>query len=159
MYDRSTTKSGQRLQAQAVSEAALQSTGVHPVWKDCVGTSRENPDSARCREPLGARELIVRFEDAPSRTPPSVLGFAYVPGVIATVLVDRVRHVAERSDTAIGELLGGVMAHEIMHLLIGSKEHDPGGLMQATWTDDDVKHGRIWSLQLTRSQRDSLLVN
>lgn len=159
MYDRGTTKASQRLQAQTVSDAALSSAGVRPVWKICADARSETSDSESCADPLGPRELIVRFEDAPPQTARDVLGFAYVPGVVATVLVDRVREMARRSDASIGELLGGVIAHELMHLLRGTNGHERGGLMRATWSDDDIRHGRIWSLQLTRGQQDSALMN
>ena len=159
MYDRGTARAGQRLQARTVSDVALNAAGLRPVWRVCGGVGSDTSDSGTCADPLGTRELIVRFEDAPRHTPPDVLGFAYVPGVVATVLVDRVREMARRSDTSIGELLGGVMAHELMHLLRASRGHESGGLMRATWSDDDVRHGKIWSLQLTPSLRDSALLN
>jgi hypothetical protein len=96
------------------------------------GRRRERvPDG--CIEPPDAGQLILRLARGRRSIAPQVLGYAFVPGVVGTALVDRTREAARRARMPAGVVLGGVVAHEISHLLFGSA-HARHGLMQAVWT-------------------------
>jgi len=40
------------------------------------------------------------------------------------------------------ELLGRTMAHEVGHLLLGTNQHGPHGLMRASWSGADLRRNR-----------------
>jgi len=52
---------------------------------------------------------------------------------MATVYLRRIEAIAQGSLATKGQLLGHAAAHEIGHLLLGTLEHSPGGIMKADW--------------------------
>jgi len=55
-----------------------------------------------------------------------------------------------------GELLGRAMAHEVGHLLLGTREHAAAGLMRGKWTSRELKTNRGADWQLSRGEAASL---
>jgi hypothetical protein len=128
-----------RRDAQATASRILRNAGVKVRWRSC-GPARTSAVGKvpPCSAPLGGGELIVRLDRSTTRTDPAALGFSFVPGVVATALIDRIRDTAFRTGTASGALLGAVIAHEIMHLLVGPTHLD-AGLMRPVWTDAEIR--------------------
>jgi hypothetical protein len=87
-------------------------------------------------------EVIVRIVRAPRAiTDVEVLGYSHVDaylrqGTLATVFADRVRALAAALRIDTGALLGRAITHEIGHLLLGSLDHSPEGLMRGHWSKD-----------------------
>ena len=50
---------------------------------------------------------------------------------------------------ALSQILGRAMAHEIVHLLLGTTSHTGLGLMKGEWTAEDLRFNE--SLELTRA--------
>ncbi|MGH9429298.1 MAG: hypothetical protein ACRD2L_23695, partial [Terriglobia bacterium] len=68
------------------------------------------------------------------------LGFAAATedgGVVATIFYDRIQSVGQGGD--LSGMLGLAIAHELGHLLLGSKAHTPAGIMQPRWTRKDLQ--------------------
>ena len=45
------------------------------------------------------------------------------------------------------EILGGILAHEIGHLLLAESSHSGTGVLRARWGDQDLRmiaYGRLW---------------
>jgi hypothetical protein len=89
--------------AQAEAEAILRQAGVDISWLNCWSIDREPADaSPRCRQPLGATDLVLRIGSAkPDNAHPFVsLGFSLVNAAdgkapyLATVYADLVGNVA-----------------------------------------------------------------
>lgn len=51
------------------------------------------------------------------------------------------------------QVLGRTMAHEIVHLLLGTPAHVESGLMRREWTTDDLRMGGRVPMELTSAQR------
>jgi hypothetical protein len=147
-------ESGDRSVKEA--HAILAEAGLAPEWIACAPAP---PAADRCAVPLGSAEVAVRVIPA---SPPSAspargklpLGYALVDpqtksGTLATVYVDRVRWLADASESDVAALLGRAIAHEIGHLLLGTNRHAPLGLMRAVWSRDAVRGGRAaeWRFQ------------
>jgi hypothetical protein len=128
-------------------------SGLRPRWRLCGGRRKADHTCGAVPEP---GELIVRFMRATQRTPADLLGFSYVPGIVATVLVDRVRAFSERSDTERGILLGAALAHELAHLLVGAPSHADRGLMRASWGDEEIRRAGAQGFALTPADREQL---
>ena len=119
------------------------------AWSAC-----ETGDA--CNQPPTANELVVRLVRGPridTGANQLVLGEASVgtsdrAGILATIYVDRVQLMANRSGTDATSLLGRAIAHEVGHLLLASTAHSARGLMRARWTPDDLRRNdRIdWTL-------------
>jgi len=70
------------------------------------------------------------------------LGFSYISAEttnwLATVFIDHIDAIATRCRIEPGILLGRTVAHEVGHLLLGTNEHPPHGLMRAHWADTSL---------------------
>ena len=122
----------------------FEKSGVAVDWEVCrVRESAEASDGPACAGPVEANEFTLRIvteestRHAADRDVPEVLGYSVISadhlGIMATVLFRRVDNLAERSGNDTPSLLGRVMAHEVGHLLLGSNEHAPIGLMRSVW--------------------------
>jgi hypothetical protein len=84
----------------------------------------------------------------------TTLGEAFVnsrtrTGALATVYANRVADLAAVCGVRAGLLLGRAMAHEIAHLLLGTREHAHAGLMRAHWPADVIRDAQDETWQLT----------
>lgn len=139
---------GDRLaRARATVDGIMKTAGVAVTWTQCP-----------CPSPAGATELIVRLTGATTASEPASLGFSYVDvdhkaGTLATVFADRVSALAGAAGIDDSELLGHAMAHEISHLLLGTREHDHYGLMRGLWTANELVKPRPFDWMLSNSER------
>lgn len=135
-----------RQHAEVAAGNILQEAGVATSWIDCpVGASSTEdcssprvssldfvvnllPYSMSERLHLGGRVLGVAIE-----------GNGKDFGFIASVFYDVVKERAAEHQQDIGELLGDAIAHELGHLLLGTKSHSGGGLMSAFWSGSRLR--------------------
>ena len=135
-YDTAGLPSAVLEQAQERAGATLAAVGIRPIWRPCHATI--------CVPKPKARELDIRIVKAMGTTNRASLGFAFVDleqraGTLATVYVDRVDTLARDAGVDRGDLLGRAIAHEIGHLILGTNQHAPHGLMRATWKSDELR--------------------
>ncbi len=104
--------------------------------------------------------MIVRIVAAPPQAKPGSLGYSLVDlqqrsGNLATILANRVESMATAANFDPGVLLGRAIAHELAHLLIGTTEHSPHGLMRAHWDLRDLERDlqRDWVLSRDEGTR------
>src|SRR5215467_11944137 len=149
IYDAYGVPADHLAKARATTEGIMKATGVAVTWIQCP-----------CPSPVGARELIVRIIAASPASNPASLGFSFVDvdhkaGTLATVFVDRVHALAAAAAADDGELLGRAMAHEIAHLLLGTRDHERHGLMRGQWTTTELaqQHPSDWLLSRDEAAR------
>lgn len=123
----------------------MEAAGVAVVWPVCP-----------CLWPVGSGELVARITAASAASTPGALGFSFVDtgqkaGTLATVFADRVQSLAAFAGADEGELLGRVIAHEIAHLLIGTRDHGTRGLMRGEWRASEVALQRPSDWRLART--------
>jgi hypothetical protein len=144
LYDLANVPAGMLERASAVATQELAQAGVMVTWEKGDSTSLEaritdmsDPRSGPAR---GGREyLAVRLvHGIPAGVYAGATGYALPfarQGAHATIFYDRVENLL--SSSAVGpsvcKILGGAMAHEIGHVLLGSKEHSAQGIMKACW--------------------------
>lgn len=135
--------------ARQIASAILGRAGIQAFWLECALPGAVTADDP-CTQPLKRNELLVRILAAGSadrRPRADTLGFAFVDvdagtGSLATVYADRVAMMAQEAGIASAELLGRTVAHEIGHLLLGTNQHAPHGLMRASWSGADLRRNR-----------------
>jgi hypothetical protein len=59
-------------------------------------------------------------------------------GTVADIFTDRLMELSSTRKWAVGPLLGGLMAHELGHLLLGPASHSKGGIMRTRWGEKDL---------------------
>jgi hypothetical protein len=132
--------------ARATAEEIMKSVGVAMTWPQCP-----------CLSPVRPDELVIQITAARPASAPGSLGFSFVDigrkaGTLATVFADRVHALAAIAGVDDGELLGRVIGHEIAHLLIGSRDHGPRGLMRGEWRASELAQQRPSDWVLSRSE-------
>ena len=139
--------------ARETFRAILEPAGIAADWRNCGAVAARAPSSPSCDHSLELREVVVRLVASGQSSPSRVLGFSSVGiqqgvGSLATVLVDRVEVMADRTQSEAGKLLGRVVAHEVGHLLLGTAAHSATGLMRAHWNDEEARrdHPMDWLL-------------
>lgn len=112
----------------------LGQAGVEVVWLDCRFAVVS--DAATCESLAEANCLRVRILAPPRRDfRGTVFGFAIHP-LLASVYYEYAVRLAKKDNAEheIPLILGGIMAHEIGHLMLGPSSHSSAGIMQAKWT-------------------------
>lgn len=140
---------GEMRTARRTASAILEGAGIQAFWLECALPGAVTADDP-CTKVLERNELLVRIVSAGSpdrRLHADTLGFAFVDGdagggSLATVYADRVATMAQDAGIDAAELLGRTMAHEIGHLLLGTNQHAPHGLMRASWSGADLRRNR-----------------
>jgi hypothetical protein len=121
--------------ARQSAGVTLAAAGIDPIWRPCHVQG--------CVARPKPREVIVRLVKATALSERESLGCAAIDvaahaGTLATIYVDRVDTLAARAHVDSAELLGRAIAHEIGHLILGTVDHAPFGLMRATWKADEL---------------------
>lgn len=145
-----TTLPGERASALAAATAILAAAGLDITWVACDAVFVRRDVDNPCVTPLAANELAIRFVRLPpsqGRADQIALGHSLVDtrlraGALATVYVDRVAALAATCRLDVRTLLGRAIAHEIGHLLLGTADHAPAGLMRAAWSQHALRHER-----------------
>jgi hypothetical protein len=116
-------------QAEMVASRVLAQADVTVRWKGARHETVAAED--------GAVQIdLMVTDEAASSDHPGALGYAYPfakTGLQVVIFANRVAAM-DRHD----EVLGHVIAHEIGHVLIGTLEHSPSGVMRAHWSKSDV---------------------
>lgn len=140
---------GEMRTARHTASVILERAGIRAFWLECALPGAVTADDP-CKEPPRRNEVVVRVVTAGSmdrRPHADTLGFAFVDvdaghGSLATVYADRVAAMARDAGIDSAELLGRTMAHEVGHLLLGTNQHGPHGLMRASWSGADLRRNR-----------------
>jgi hypothetical protein len=149
VYDTTDLTAATLMESRQATEDVLRAPNVQVVWRTCpagrasttghdAGPGHAVTDQADCERPLDSQELVMRITTARPETAPDWLGYSYVDtarrtGTLATVFADRIRSAAGRLGMETGTLMGRAMAHELIHLILGTTAHARTGLMRPDW--------------------------
>ena len=142
--------------ASAEREAGriLIASGLQPDWMECPVAPRPL-ESGPCQSALQATDLRLRIlpVSVQNKYQDSVFGFAVHPA-LASVYYDYAQRRAKVDDAEfeLPVILGGVMAHELGHLLLGSNGHSATGIMQPRWDPSQIRLLMMGDLQFTPEQ-------
>ena len=152
----------QRNKATAETSRIFAQSGIDLAWTYCP--PRPSPNSARAceSEPVPGqirvrvlgRQLTGIFQD-------SVFGFATAP-TFATVYYESAKLLVNTEsgrESYLPVVLGGVIAHEIGHLLLGENQHTVNGIMQARWDIWQIQQLLKGALQFTPRQAIRMRIN
>jgi hypothetical protein len=126
----------------------LKHSGVEIEWVPCAPSPRD--EVVVCTEhraPAGLTVVIVRLVDkAPQVTREldkkvrPLIGWADLDSFGIIILYQTACTMAQNEPRAAskGQILGHAVAHEIGHLLFGSRDHSAAGIMKANYSRDDL---------------------
>jgi len=127
--------------AKYMATKVLAGAGVTVEWLE------GEPPSDRQQTYCGERLIIAFDAKAPARFSTRAVAYSDLTAGSETAIhcfYDRVSHF--RDHHRMPEYLGGLLAHEIAHVLQGVARHSIVGVMKAQWTDhdfDELVHGRL----------------
>lgn len=104
--------------------------------------------------------VVVIAPRVPADYLPGALGYALPDaeiGVSAMVFYDRIERFKGSGEIDLPTLLGHAMAHEIGHVLLGTIEHSPAGIMKARWSQADFQAAGLRFMTFTALQREEIL--
>jgi hypothetical protein len=160
IYDSAGVLAGNRARAFKRAGDILARADLSIDWRDCPAGGVLARGA--CAAAPGSGELVVRLVRSPKDDPnPRALGNALIDtatgsGTLATVFVDRVTAISQQGRLDTWSTVGGVMAHEIGHLLLGSNSHSDTGLMREIWSLKDLTRNRPDDWLFSAAQREEL---
>jgi hypothetical protein len=120
------------------------------------GTSSRHPVS---RDDIRDHLVLRLVRDYPERSLPRALGYSLPDarfGVNATVFYDRIETVSKMGDVSLSAMLGHAIAHEIGHVLLGTTDHSPSGIMKARWVRADFRQAGMGLMQFTAREGEAI---
>ena len=149
------------IRAEREAGLILSAAGLQPVWLECP-VKPPTPESPEpCQKATQATDLRLRILPASiqNKFQDSVFGFAVHPA-LASVYYDYAERRAKVDDAEfeLPVILGGVIAHELGHLLMGSDAHSASGIMQPRWDPNQVRLLLMGTLQFTPEQTKRMIL-
>jgi len=134
--------------AHATADRIFHEAGIQLEWMTCrMPTSLEGD---ACATPLRSNgEFVVRLQASsnPNIAAHAALGSSLLDvrnggGVLITIDPRMVRTVAANAMVDPSIVLGRAVAHELGHLLMGTAEHSPQGLMRELWSQLELRQNK-----------------
>lgn len=148
-YDRFNVPQSDLRTAQTLAAAILRAAGIDTAWLNCyVGNRKALNTSPRCDQSPDSADVILRITALRQETDHLVtMGSSLVSQEreapwLATIFADRVLDVAQSASTNAAGILGLAIAHELGHLLLGTRAHAETGLMRAGWSHYELRRAR-----------------
>lgn len=132
-------------EAKEVASFLLAKANVRLLWGDCAIKEDQPSNDPICHLRITPRDLQLHILDrqmakrANKRS--RCMGYAVLTngqGSFASVFHHKAEELASLRIATLGSILGGMIAHEIGHLL-GIRQHSRQGLMRASWDDQDMR--------------------
>ena len=134
--------------AKGTAGRIFRDAGVAIVWRD-------HSDPA-----TGATELFVRIVRRWLNLPGDDFGIAFVGGdgrgVQADIFYSGIEQLTNDTSASAAQIMGHVMAHELGHLFLGMNSHSSLGIMQAHWTDQQLRLMSKGILKFDKRQAEAI---
>ena len=143
-------------EAKETASWALREAGIRLLWVECAAGAG-GPIEPGCRLPITPLDLQIRLIDEGMAKRLGrraiCMGLAIVTdesASLAVVYAHRGRELGANNLATQGQILGGIMAHEIGHLL--RVPHAAQGLMRPVWDDQSLKDLAKGRLRFSEAQ-------
>jgi hypothetical protein len=141
--------------AEQMAGDVLDAAGIEITWRECP-----------CPPELGPHEFWLHLlKNRPPRIRGDATGFAVLmhgqEGAVsyAGVVWPAVEEVASSLETEISDVLGATVAHEIGHILLGSKTHTRGGIMSSRFERAEMRMAASGELRFSPEQAQRMRAN
>ena len=135
-------------EAEKITARIYLDIGIRLIWKD-----RNAPIS-------GGKQLFIRIGPHALNLPGDDFGIAFVGtdgrGVQGDVFYSGIASLSRDSSLGPAEVMGHVMAHELGHLLLGLNSHSRLGIMQAHWSQAQLRKMSMGFLRFEKNQAEAI---
>lgn len=155
VYNRSSMRIPTLTAGQSIAQEVLGRAGVDSIWVNCPIRSALEADPKCKQQPLNPTRLVLTVVPhwADRHGDSDTLGLALEVehgfGSYCYVFQGRLDELAAAMHISSARLLGHAMAHEIGHLLKGSRSHSPRDIMSKHWYADELRAAAMGSLNFT----------
>ena len=146
------------LRAERLAAAILGQAGVEVTWLHCDSA----PDPCRQQDLTSNEFWLHLLKNSPPALRGDATGFAVLmprrDGAVsyAGVSYPAVEDVASGLEADVSDVLGATMAHEIGHILLGSKAHSRSGVMSSRLQKAEVRMAGRGELRFTAQQAERI---
>jgi len=148
---------------KAISTArwVLREAGVETDWRTVGGREASHDREVRRADPDATPELRVelfgRGQTRALAQSSDVLGVSLLPvrggqGFYAVVYVEEADALSRPSGVPLAVVVGHAMAHEIGHLLLGTRDHSAADLMRAQWSSTELQRAAQGQLRFSEDE-------
>lgn len=139
--------------AESEAERILESAGMEVDWQNCSNSSTVG---ALCLPVDDRSVFVLRIVSQGKTSTDSVFGEAFLGeggvGKYCDIFFGRMLEAFHDSGADLGELLGAVAAHELGHLLLGTRAHSQIGIMQPIWQKESLRAIQMGTFLFTPAQ-------
>lgn len=146
IYDYVGIQPGDLQKVERIASDILRNAHIAVDWMPCRISQDHPVKDPRCESdptPLDLHVRIVGREMAAAAgTHSDSFGYAWIDdghGFIAAAYYHRAVDMEKRNRASRWAVLGGVIAHEVGHLLLGDERHSKSGIMSPGWGRLDLK--------------------
>ena len=144
--------------SEDIAGKIFKQAGFTILWRDCTTVQVQRSETC-----FGARDEIafaVRIVPHSLSLSGEVFGVAFVgndgQGVQADVFYSGIEQLTNDTSANPADIMGHVIAHELGHLLLGLNSHSSLGLMQAHWTDRQLRQMSMGFLKFDKRQSEAI---
>lgn len=138
--------------AEAEASLVFRAAGIEVDWVNCSKPG----ETDTCHRVPGPKEFVLHIVATGKTESDLVFGEAFLgedgSGKYSDVFFDRLQGTSGVPELDLVELLGAVSAHELGHLLLGSRSHSRVGIMEPVWERESLQKIGMGTLLFTPEQ-------
>ena len=144
------------LEAERNAGRIFRQAEVDVEWVNCGVKDRYQSEPQCGATTTSSHSLIVRIIPHARTLGEDIFGVSFVDhdtGTYADLFFEPIEQLHEQyKDIALAPILGGVLAHELGHLLLGSNAHSRDGIMQPHWTKEQLVQAAMGRMRFGKEE-------
>jgi len=142
--------------AETEAGRLFRDAGVDIHWVNCSKPG----ETDNCHRVPRTDEFVLHIVPDGKTSSDLIFGEAFLgedgTGKYSDVFFNRIRSAAGDPGLGVANLLGAVSAHELGHLLLGTRSHSLVGIMEPVWANESLRRIGMGTLQFTKEQSLSM---
>jgi len=140
-------------QGEAEAARVFSMAGIEIDWANCPKASDVQH---ACPPAASSKQFVLHIVSDGKTSTDSVFGEAFLgedgSGKYCDVFYSRIQSARRDAGANVAEILGAVAAHELGHLLLGSRAHSHTGIMEPVWERESLRQIGMGTLLFTPDQ-------
>lgn len=140
-------------QGEAEAARVFSDAGIEIDWTNC---GKASDVQHVCPPVASSKQFVLHIVSDGKTSTDSVFGEAFLgedgSGKYCDIFYARIQSAPRDAGANVAEILGAVAAHEIGHLLLGSRAHSRIGIMEPVWEKESLRQIGMGTLLFTPDQ-------
>jgi len=138
--------------AETNAGRVFRESGIEVRWVNCFKPG----ETDNCHRVPRTDEFVLHIVPDGKTGSDFVFGEAFLgedgTGKYSDVFFNRILRAVDGPQGNVANLLGAVSAHELGHLLLGTRSHSLVGIMEPVWANESLRRVEMGTLAFTREQ-------